>query len=92
MSAAGRFVATPAPLHLQKLYESYWQPTFRALAGIVPPLRSIGLDGMTDLKVKGGVIVARGTTDIVDPRSELQYRCKIGSPRPAATIPLIRAS
>jgi hypothetical protein len=52
--------------------------TLRALAEIVPPLRCIHLDRMSDLKVKGGVIVAFGSTDIVDPHSELHHRREIG--------------
>jgi hypothetical protein len=54
------------------------EDTLRALAEIVPPLRSISLESMADLKVKGGVIVAWGRTDIADPHSELHHRYEIG--------------
>jgi hypothetical protein len=54
------------------------EATLRALAEIVPPLRTIDLDSLVDLRVKGGVIVAWGATDIVDPQSELHHRHEIG--------------
>ncbi len=54
------------------------EATLRALAEIVPPLRTIDLDSLGDLRVKGGVIVAWGATDIVDPQSELHHRHEIG--------------
>jgi hypothetical protein len=52
--------------------------SLRALAEIILPLREFDPAAMTDLSVKGGIIVAWGETDIDDPRSELHRRFEIG--------------
>lgn len=61
------------PLHGEILRD-----TFAALAAIVPSLRSIDPETLPDARVKGGVIVAWGKTDIYDPDSELHRRYEIG--------------
>jgi glycine/D-amino acid oxidase-like deaminating enzyme len=52
--------------------------TLRALAAIVPSLRTLGPDNLPETVVKGGAIVAWGKTDIYDPTSELHRRYEIG--------------
>jgi hypothetical protein len=52
--------------------------SFAAMADIVPALRSIDTRRLDGLRVKGGVIVAWGRTDIDDPSSELHQRFAIG--------------
>jgi glycine/D-amino acid oxidase-like deaminating enzyme len=52
--------------------------TLRAMAAIVPSLAALQPDDLEDLHVKGGAIVAWGSTDIYDPQSELHRRFEIG--------------
>jgi glycine/D-amino acid oxidase-like deaminating enzyme len=52
--------------------------TFQGLAAIVPSLRAVDPATLPDARVKGGLIVAWGETDIYDPRSELHQRYRIG--------------
>jgi hypothetical protein len=52
--------------------------TLSALADIVPSLRSLDAQDLSEARVKGGVIVAWGETDIYDPESELHRRYEIG--------------
>lgn len=52
--------------------------TFDALAKIVPALAAVDPEALPDARVKGGVIVAWGKTDIYDPHSELHRRFEIG--------------
>jgi glycine/D-amino acid oxidase-like deaminating enzyme len=52
--------------------------TFAALADIVLPLRAIDLARVDGLRVKGGVVLAWGETDIDDPASDLHRRWQIG--------------
>lgn len=52
--------------------------TLEAMAQFVPSLRSLDVNGLEDVIVKGGVIVAWGETDIDDPVSELHRRFEIG--------------
>ena len=61
------------PLHGEIVRE-----TFDALAKIVPALAAVDPAGLPDVRVKGGVIVAWGQTDIYDPHSELHQRHRIG--------------
>jgi hypothetical protein len=49
-----------------------------AMAKIVRPLHYLDVQNLTDVSVKGGVIVAWGRTDIDDPASELHRRHEIG--------------
>jgi hypothetical protein len=48
------------------------------LSDIVPSLRDLDANELSDVCVKGGVIVAWGQTDIDDPQSELHRRFEIG--------------
>ena len=52
--------------------------TVAALADIMPRLEPFNRADFADADVKGGVIVAWGSTDIVDPASELHRRYEIG--------------
>ena len=52
--------------------------TLAALSDIMPSLRDLDLNELSDVSVKGGVIVAWGQTDIDDPQSELHRRFEIG--------------
>lgn len=52
--------------------------TYDALAAILPALAESSLDEASDVKVRGGPIVAWGATDIDDPASELHRRFEIG--------------
>jgi hypothetical protein len=52
--------------------------TIGAISGIVPSLAPLNGAELADVRVKGGVIVAWGQTDICDPASELHRRCEIG--------------
>jgi hypothetical protein len=52
--------------------------TIAALAGILPRLEPLNKARLPDVRVKGGVIVAWGNTDIYDPNSELHRRHEIG--------------
>jgi hypothetical protein len=52
--------------------------TLRGLADIMPSLRGLDADSLPEARVKGGVIVAWGETDICDPHSELHRRYEIG--------------
>ena len=52
--------------------------TLGAMAQFVPSLRSLDVNALEDVIVKGGVIVAWGQTDIYDPASELHRRFEIG--------------
>ena len=61
------------PLRTQLL-----EGTLGAMAKFVPSLRSLDVNELRDVIVKGGVIVAWGQTDIYDPASELHRRFEIG--------------
>lgn len=61
------------PLHGEIVRE-----TFDALGKIVPALAAVDPAALPDARVKGGVIVAWGQTDIYDPHSELHQRYRIG--------------
>lgn len=50
----------------------------KALAGLVPSLGQLDANDLSEVTVKGGVIVAWGKTDIYDPHSELHRRFEIG--------------
>lgn len=52
--------------------------TVTALARIVPALADLDPDALPELVVKGGAIIAWGSTDIYDPASELHTRYAIG--------------
>jgi glycine/D-amino acid oxidase-like deaminating enzyme len=52
--------------------------TLAALSDLVPSLRDLKPNLLSDVCVKGGVIVAWGQTDIDDPQSELHRRFEIG--------------
>jgi hypothetical protein len=52
--------------------------TLAAIARIVPSLRGLDPETLSEACVKGGVIVAWGDTDIHDPESELHQRYDIG--------------
>jgi hypothetical protein len=52
--------------------------TLRAISDIVPALRGLDPAHLPEARVKGGVIVAWGETDIYDPNSELHRRHDIG--------------
>lgn len=52
--------------------------TLAALAKVVRPLGDLDPDSLSDVTVKGGVIVAFGQSDIVDPTSGLHQRYEIG--------------
>jgi len=44
----------------------------------MPRLKPLNDTVLSDARVKGGIIVAWGETDIYDPKSELHRRCDIG--------------
>lgn len=52
--------------------------SFAAMADLVPALQPIDPGRLEEVRVKGGVIVAWGKTDIDDPASELHRRHEIG--------------
>jgi glycine/D-amino acid oxidase-like deaminating enzyme len=52
--------------------------TLAALAALVPALQRLPRAAVQDAIVRGGIIVARGETDIVDPKSGLHRRYEIG--------------
>ena len=52
--------------------------TLLALSNIMPALRRCNVERISDVRVRGGPIVARGQTDIDDPDSELHHRFEIG--------------
>ena len=52
--------------------------TMTALCDILPALGTLDWSALSDVSVKGGVIVAWGQTDIDDPHSELHSRFEIG--------------
>ncbi|MGH6684768.1 MAG: FAD-dependent oxidoreductase [Pseudolabrys sp.] len=54
------------------------EDTLAALTELVPALRGLDRADMSEVSVKGGVIVAWGATDIDDPKSELHRRFEIG--------------
>jgi glycine/D-amino acid oxidase-like deaminating enzyme len=62
----------------EPLRSSVLEGTCRALGEFVKPLRDLEPANLPDAKVKGGVIVAWGKTDIYDPQSELHCRSAIG--------------
>lgn len=55
-----------------------FRDTLAAMAEFVTSLRSLNTHELTDVNVRGGVIVAWGATDIYDPGSELHRRYEIG--------------
>jgi len=62
----------------EPLHGEIVRDTFAALSAIVPGLGSIDPETLPDVRVKGGLIVAWGKTDIYDPESELHRRYEIG--------------
>lgn len=52
--------------------------TISAISDFVPSLKPLNDTPPSDARVKGGVIVAWGETDIYDPKSGLHRRCEIG--------------
>lgn len=52
--------------------------TLRAISDMIPSLRDLDPEGLPEASVRGGVIVARGETDIYDPNSQLHRRYEIG--------------
>ena len=52
--------------------------TLDALGALVPALKRLPRAAVQDAVVRGGIIVARGETDIVDPKSGLHRRYEIG--------------
>jgi hypothetical protein len=54
------------------------EDTLVALTELVPALRQLDGASISEVSVKGGVIVAWGATDIDDPKSELHRRFDIG--------------
>ena len=62
----------------EPLRSSLLRGTLNAMAEFVPSLRGLDGDGLQDVTVKGGVIVAWGETDIYDPASGLHQRFAIG--------------
>ncbi len=52
--------------------------TVSAISGFLPSLKPLSESIPDDARVKGGIIVAWGETDIYDPKSELHRRCDIG--------------
>ena len=48
------------------------------MSGLMPRLAELDPGRLPDARVKGGVIVAWGETDIYDPESELHRRYEIG--------------
>lgn len=54
------------------------QESFAALASLVPGLAALPRSAIDGATVRGGVIVARGESDIVDPGSGLHQRHEIG--------------
>ena len=62
----------------EPLRSTLLRDTLRAMAAFVTSLPDIETDDLTDVSVKGGVIVAWGETDIDDPASELHRRYEIG--------------
>jgi hypothetical protein len=62
----------------EPLHGEIARDTLQALSQIVPTLAAVDLRGLPDVRVKGGVIVAWGETDIYDPQSELHQRYRIG--------------
>ena len=59
--------------------------TLEAMSKFVLSLRDLSIEDLVDVRVKGGVIVAWGKTDIYDPGSELHGATRSVSP-PTATI------
>jgi glycine/D-amino acid oxidase-like deaminating enzyme len=62
----------------EPLRSSILQGTLASLSELIPALRSYHPEDLTDVVVRGGDIVAWGTTDIDDPQSELHRRFEIG--------------
>lgn len=60
------------------MQEQIFSGTVRALSTIAPALGDIDRHAMSDINVRGGVIVAWGKSDIDDPESELHRRFDIG--------------
>ena len=54
------------------------EETLKALTQLVPALSELDRSNMSDIIVKGGVIVAWGASDIDDRNSELHRRFEIG--------------
>jgi glycine/D-amino acid oxidase-like deaminating enzyme len=62
----------------EPLRSRIFRGTLSALSAIVPSLRNLDVENLSEVCVKGGVIVAWGKTDIYDPTSELHRRYEIG--------------
>jgi glycine/D-amino acid oxidase-like deaminating enzyme len=58
-------------------HQGFFRDSVRAMATHVPSVAGL-IDGRTSFKVGGGVILARGSTDIDDPASFLHQRSAIG--------------
>jgi glycine/D-amino acid oxidase-like deaminating enzyme len=52
--------------------------TISAISDVLPCLKPLNRASLNDARVKGGIIVAWGDTDIYDPKSELHRRYEIG--------------
>ncbi len=52
--------------------------TLNAISKLMPTIGDLGPQDLSEAGVKGGAIVARGETDIYDPKSELHRRYEIG--------------
>ena len=63
----------PEPLHSRIV-----KGTIQAMSELMPRLSVLEPASLPDARVKGGVIVAWGKTDIYDPESELHRRYEIG--------------
>ena len=64
----------PSEQHRAQILEG----TLKAMSQFVLCLRPLDANSLQDVIIKGGVILAWGKTDIVDPRSELHCRFDIG--------------
>jgi hypothetical protein len=75
-----RDIAPPEwPTHPDEpLRSTIAEGTLEAMAGFVRTLGGWRIKDLLDLTVRGGVIVAWGSTDIYDPESELHRRFEIG--------------
>ncbi len=65
----------PTQMRSREMFEK----SYEALAAICPALDMIDRNKIRDVEVRGGVIAARGATDIDDMNSELHERFNIGT-------------
>ncbi len=73
-SASQRWDLDPDPASALRVA----QESFAALSSLVSGLTELPRDALEQAAVRGGIIVARGDTDIVDPQSALHRRHEIG--------------